>query len=170
MISLRATDPERDAVALHAVMGNEELCRFLSHPPKTTVSDTAAQLFEWVAKAPHHDWVIEPEGGGEAWGRVTIYEQNDDVWEAGIIICPLQQRRGIATRAMRLAIDRVDKSDAPRRIIADIDPDNVPSIKLFESLGFHYEGVMRQAWKTHMGIRDSVIMSLVATDPRLWRA
>jgi len=169
MIALRPTNPERDAPALHSIMGDSKSCRYLSHPPKITVADTAAQLAEWVALAPQHDWVIEPADGGKAWGRVTIYETNDNNWEAGIIICPDKQGRGIATQAMHLAIDRTDKSDAPRRIFADIDPDNVPSLKLFESLGFQHEGRLRQVSVTHIGIRDSVIMSLIATDPRRWR-
>jgi len=152
MISLRLTDPERDAVALHSVMGDADSCRYLSHPAKMTVSETAAKLAEWVGMAPHHDWVIVPEGGGKSWGRVTIYEKEDGVWEAGIIICPAQQKRGIAAHAMRLAIDRVDNDNAPRRIIADIDPDNTPSLKLFEGLGFQYEGRFRQAMETHIGV------------------
>lgn len=170
MISLRPTNPKRDAPALHSIMGDSESCRYLSHPPKATVADTAAQLAEWVAMAPQNDWAIEPVGGGEALGRVTIYETNDENWEVGIFICLDQQKRGLATQAMCLAIDHIDSINFPRRIFADIDPDNVPSLKLFANLGFQYEGRLRQVSETHIGVRDSVIMSLVATDPRRWRS
>ena len=169
MISLRATDPERDAPALHSVMGDGASCKYLSHPPKPSVSETAAQLANWVGMAPQHDWVIVAEGSAEALGRVTIYIRDDGNWEAGIFVCPNQQGCGIAAQAMRLAIDRVDQSDLPRRIMADIDPDNTPSLQLFASLGFQYEGRLRKVCETHIGVRDSVIMSLISTDPRVWR-
>ncbi|NEL61369.1 GNAT family N-acetyltransferase, partial [Escherichia coli] len=45
------------------------------------------------------------------------------------------------------------------RIAADIDPDNNASISLFLRVGFQREGILRQNWKTHIGRRDSVIMS-----------
>lgn len=169
MISLRPTDPERDAPALHSVMGDGPSCLYLSHPPTRSVSETAAHLSKWVTMAPQHDWVIVAEGSAEAVGRVTIYKRDDGNWEAGIIVCPSKQGCGIAAQAMRIAIDRVDQSDLPRRIIADIDPDNNPSLKLFASLGFQNEGRLRKVYETHIGIRDSVIMSLVNTDPRAWR-
>jgi RimJ/RimL family protein N-acetyltransferase len=44
------------------------------------------------------------------------------------------------------------------RLAADIDPDNSASISLFLRAGFQREGLLRGNWKTHLGIRDSVIM------------
>ena len=170
MIFLRATDPKRDAAALHSVMGDPQSCRYLSHPAKKSVAETAAQLSEWLVMAPDHDWAIVKEGAANTIGRVTIYEKDDGNWEAGIIICPAHQGCGFAAKAMRLAIDRVDQNDAPRRIMADIDPENTASLNLFTRLGFQTEGRLRQASITHIGVRDSVIMSLVNTDPRLWRS
>ncbi|HJS79675.1 MAG TPA: GNAT family protein [Vitreimonas sp.] len=45
------------------------------------------------------------------------------------------------------------------RLMADIDPDNSASISLFLRAGFQREGLLRQNWKTHLGVRDSVIMA-----------
>lgn len=45
------------------------------------------------------------------------------------------------------------------RIAADIDPDNNASISLFLRAGFQREGLLRGNWKTHLGIRDSVMMA-----------
>jgi RimJ/RimL family protein N-acetyltransferase len=47
------------------------------------------------------------------------------------------------------------------RIAADIDPDNNASISLFLRAGFQREALLRQNWKTHIGLRDSVIMSKI---------
>lgn len=169
MIKLRRTDPKRDAIRLHEVMGDEASCRYLSHPPFETVAGTQAQLEAWVGLAPDHDWAITSSGDDAAIGRVTIYEKENGLFEIGIIICPDARGKGVALNACQKAIDAVDKSDQPRRIMADIDPENLASLRLFERLGFHREGVLRANWQTHIGVRDSVIMSLVAADLRPWR-
>lgn len=57
----------------------------------------------------------------------------------------------------------------PWRIFADVDPDNLASIRTFEQLGFRHEGVLRGNWETHIGVRDSVILGLLRSDPRPWR-
>ena len=169
MIKLRATDPKRDAPELHKVMGDEASCRYLSHPPFQTIADTRAQLEAWVELAPNHDRAIVSDQSDTPLGRVTIYEKEAGLWEIGIIICPAARGRHVAYDACRLAIDSVDKTDQPRRIMADIDPDNPASLRLFEKLGFHHEGILRANWETHIGVRDSVMMSLIASDPRPWR-
>jgi RimJ/RimL family protein N-acetyltransferase len=45
------------------------------------------------------------------------------------------------------------------RLMADIDPDNSASISLFLRASFQREGLLRANWKTHLGVRDSVIMA-----------
>jgi len=51
-----------------------------------------------------------------------------------------------------------------RRLYADIDPDNTASIRLVEALGFQLEGRLREAWETHIGVRDSLIYGLTRSD------
>ena len=169
-ITLEPTDPARDAPYLHAIMGDEASCRYLSHPPLASVEETQAKLAEWSGLAPNNDWAIMIDGDSRTAGRVTIFEREDGNWEAGIIVCPWARGKGVAYAALMKAIDTVDAAGSPRRIIADIDPDNAASIALFTRLGFAREGIFRANWETHIGIRDSVIMSLIATDKRIWRA
>ncbi|MBL4617039.1 MAG: GNAT family N-acetyltransferase [Robiginitomaculum sp.] len=56
-----------------------------------------------------------------------------------------------------------------RRIFADVDPDNTGSKRVVEKLGFQFEGVARANWETHIGVRDSLIYGLIATDERQFR-
>lgn len=49
------------------------------------------------------------------------------------------------------------------------DDENMASIRLFERLGFQREGLLRANWKTHIGVRHSVIMGLIDIDPRVWK-
>ncbi|MEO0412502.1 MAG: GNAT family protein [Pseudomonadota bacterium] len=47
--------------------------------------------------------------------------------------------------------------------------DSALSIRLCERLGFRYEGTLRNQWHTHLGVRDTDMMSLIEEDPRPWR-
>jgi [ribosomal protein S5]-alanine N-acetyltransferase len=48
------------------------------------------------------------------------------------------------------------------RIAADIDPDNARSRRLFEALGFTLEGTLKHNWRTHLGLRDTVMYAKLA--------
>lgn len=85
------------------------------------------------------------------------------------MIAPSARGRNLAARSLALGIDDIFARKNARRILADIDPDNIASLKTFERLGFTREGYFRANWKTHIGIRDSVMFGLIDTDPRLWR-
>ena len=52
------------------------------------------------------------------------------------------------------------------RVFADIDPDNAASIGVVVRLGFRLEGRLRQAWKTHIGLRDSLIYGFLRDEYR----
>ena len=55
---------------------------------------------------------------------------------------------------------------ATRRLYADVDPDNLASVALLEGLGFQLEGRLREAWDSHIGLRDAMIFGLLR---REWR-
>jgi RimJ/RimL family protein N-acetyltransferase len=67
--------------------------------------------------------------------------------------------RGLASKALTLVVEHAFAALGLHRIAADIDPDNTSSISLFLRAGFQREGLLRGNWKTHLGIRDSVIMA-----------
>jgi RimJ/RimL family protein N-acetyltransferase len=53
-------------------------------------------------------------------------------------------------------------------VCADVDPDNIASARVFEQLGFRLEGRLRATWRTHIGVRDSLIFGLLPSDPHVW--
>ncbi|MEM8772181.1 MAG: GNAT family protein [Pseudomonadota bacterium] len=165
---LRPLDPVRDGPALHAIFGDEESCRYLPAPAFKTVEETIVQLKTWTDGYGDTSWAIVEAPGGEALGRAAIYRpvEDDGVWEVAVMVVPSAQGRGLAARAVAEAVNFGFDRKGARRIFADIDPDNTASVKVFERLGFHYEGRARALWKTHIGVRDSLIYSLLASDPR----
>lgn len=166
---VRPIDPEADGPALHAIYGDEESCRYLSRPAMASVTDTIAMMREWMGR-DDINWVLADSPNGPAIGRVSVYSAGrNNVWEAACMIAPTARGRNLAVRALALAIEEAFEQRGVRRIMADVDPDNIPSVRVFEKLGFGYEGRLRGEWETHIGIRDSLIYGLLRDDPRPWR-
>lgn len=168
-VALRILDPERDGEALHQIFGDEASCHFMAGPAVATLAETVAILTEWSAGCADTNWAIVDREGGEALGRIAMIPRGRDIWEAACMVVPAARGRGLAAKALALAIDHVFEKRGARRVFADADPDNLASVRTFEALGFQHEGVARANWKTHIGVRDSVILALIDTDPRPWR-
>ena len=167
---LRLLDPERDGAALHAVFGDEASCAYLAGPATKSVSETVSLLKKWNVGTEETTWAIVEREDGEALGRATLIPRGRNIWEVGVMLCPAARGRGLATEALTRMIDDVFEYRAARRVFADIDADNEPSLRLFERLGFQREGRLRGNWMTHIGERDSVIFGLLHYDPRPWRS
>jgi RimJ/RimL family protein N-acetyltransferase len=174
---LRPLDPDRDGEALHAIFGDEESCRYMTGPAHRTVAETIEQLNVWTKGLEETSWaIVEAEqlpspgsGRGEyppALGRIALIPRGRDVWEAACMVVPCARGRNLAGRALAAAIDYIFEKNGARRIFADVDPDNVASLRVFERLGFRREGLLRGNWETHIGVRDSVIYGLLRDDPR----
>ena len=166
MTILRPLDPARDGPALHAVFGDTESCRYLPDPPTRTVGETTALLRKWMTGCEDVTWAVTSEPDGDALGRVTYYREGaDGVWGAGCMIIPAARGKNLAAKALAQTVPYMFGVKKARRLFADIDPDNIASVRVFERLGFQYEGRLRAAWDTHIGIRDSLIYSLIDSDP-----
>ncbi|MBL8546551.1 MAG: GNAT family N-acetyltransferase [Hyphomonadaceae bacterium] len=147
-----------DAEALFAAHGDERTHHYWSGPAHRDVEQTRAYIADTIAMAGAHVWAIT-EDGGAALGRIALFVQREGVGEIGIIMIPDATGRGLASKALKLVIDYGFGPLDLHRIAADIDPDNNASLSLFLRGGFQREGLLRGNWKTHLGIRDTVMMS-----------
>ena len=167
---LRLLDIDRDGPALHAIFGDEESCMYMTGPATASVDETISLLKQWSVGTEKTTWAIVENEDSTALGRLTLIPRGRDVWEVGIMLAPAAKGRGLAFHALCEAIDHGFDDLGARRILADIDPDNLPSIRLFERLGFQHEGLLRANWETHIGVRDSIIMGLINADTRPWKS
>lgn len=166
---LRLLNIDRDAEAMHAIFGDPQSCAYLPEPATKTVAETKALLEKYDKGHERFSWVIIEEDESDALGRVKLMPHDESVFEAAVMIRPEAQGKGLASIAVSKALDFIFDQHAARRVFADIDPDNVASIKLFERLGFQHEGRLRATYETHLGVRDTALMSLIDTDPKIWR-
>jgi RimJ/RimL family protein N-acetyltransferase len=168
-ISLRPLSPDRDGEALHAIFGDEESCTYMTGPAYKTVAETVENLKNWTAGLEDFSWAVCESSDGPALGRVALIPRGRDIFEAACMIAPAAHGKNLAARALAIVIDEAFDKRGARRVFADVDPDNIASIRVFEKLGFQREGVLRGTWATHIGLRDSVIFGLLNSDPRPWR-
>jgi [ribosomal protein S5]-alanine N-acetyltransferase len=145
-----------DAEALFPAFSDAAVMRYWSGAPHADVIETRADVAWWLETNPDAAFAIEDPDGAVA-GRCGLYRVRDGVREVGVLLHPDYVGKGIASAAVRSLCGFGFSVLGLHRIVADIDPDNVASIRLFEACGFVYEGRFRHNWRTHLGLRDSVI-------------
>lgn len=154
---------EEDAEALWPVMSDPVLMTWWSSPPHQTIAETRAYVALNAAHDPYVTWAIT-EAGDAALGWVMLREQREKVGEIGYLLRRDRWGKGMAREAVSAVIDHAFVELGYRRLFADTDPDNTASNGLLERLGFRREGLLREEWETHLGIRDSVIWGLLASE------
>ena len=147
-----------DAEALFAAHSDPRTHQYWSSAAHKSVAQTAAYIEDTIAAG--HSWAIT-ENGGAALGRIALFQLREGVADIGIIMRPDATGRGLASKALALVCDYGLETLGLHRIAADVDPDNSASLSLFLRAGFQREGLLRGNWKTHLGIRDSVILGKV---------
>jgi RimJ/RimL family protein N-acetyltransferase len=108
------------ASMLYALLAEREPEESISHKAMPTFK----QHCEFLASEPYAVWYIIDEGAG------AVYLSKQD--EIGIGIMRAHQRKGLASQA----IQEIMRRHPRKRYLANINPHNLASLKLFGKLGF----------------------------------
>ncbi len=154
-LALRPLDPDRDAEALHASFGDAASATYMPYAPLASIDATRRKLARWGTPGTPQ-WAIVRDDG-PALGRVTLMSKREGVAEIGVQIVPAAQGTGLARRGV-CAVTVYGLGELGLvRVMADVDPDNEASRRLFERSGFTLEGRQKDTWVTHTGVADSLI-------------
>jgi RimJ/RimL family protein N-acetyltransferase len=154
-----------DAAALLPTLGDEGQCRYLTRPAFAS----EAELWDWLAAPdwPGLTWIAE-DARGEVAGRfVAVPGHGPRVFEIGYITAIARQGEGVARECTGALIDHLLDPAGPwraRKLTADVDTRNTPSIRLLEALGFTREGTLREHDETHIGLCDVYWYGLLASE------
>lgn len=69
--------------------------------------------------------------------------------------------KGYGREAMEALLKAAFERFNTNRFWLDVYPDNIPGINLYESLGMHRDGVLRQNYKAERGYLDQIIYSML---------
>jgi RimJ/RimL family protein N-acetyltransferase len=133
------TDADLDAMA--DLLGDPQVMRYY---PRSKTRDEAQRWIDWN-QANYRDvgfglWIIETSDGrfvGDCGLTMQEVEGEHEV-EVGYHVRPEFQNQGLATEAAR-ATKAVAVEHGLLRLIAIINPENVPSQRVAEKIGLRYE-------------------------------
>lgn len=158
-----------DSDALHPMYSDVDANTYGSRRATNSVEETRERVTKAIADTAWRAWAITLKGDDTALGTAVIgtvasYEKRQGkVTEIGYILSRAYWGRGYVTEAVAALIDMLF-ADGQRRVVADTDPDNAPSIAVLRRLGFTHEATLRAEWETHIGVRDSLIWGLLESE------
>ncbi|AOH85419.1 GCN5 family acetyltransferase [Sphingomonas panacis] len=158
--------PQRveDAEALHLAYRDVELMRFWSNGPHASVAETRDYLTARSGPSPWRGWVMTLADDDTAIGTLAAGEKRPGVVEIGYLLARAHWGRGYAREGVSRLLDLLFREEGARRVFADTDPENDASNRLLRSLGFTLEGLLRADWETHIGVRDTHLWGLLASE------
>jgi ribosomal-protein-alanine N-acetyltransferase len=153
-----------DAEALHPAYADPGVMQYWSSAPHTDLATTRTYLAPRVDDTDWQAWAITRSGDDRAIGTLAANLRRPGVSEIGYLLGRAHWGGGYAREAVGALIELLFRHRGMRRVFADTDPDNAASIALLERLGFVREGLLRAEWETHLGVRDTALYGLLASD------
>lgn len=138
------------------------------NPLKTMTKQEIAQMLESegselkdLRKYESYRWFVGLEN--EVVGSVSLKNISHSMGyaEIGYGIAESHHRRGLATAAVRLLVDKIFAETPLRRLIAFVHDQNQASCRVLEKLGFQEEGLLREHYMINGEPKDEVIYGLL---------
>ena len=152
---------QEDTAALFPTLSDDEQCLYLTRPAFTSQEE----LWGWLAEPGWNGrtWIAEDADGNVAGRFVAVPGHEVGVEEIGYVTCMDRQGEGIARECTAALVEHLFATGT-RKLTAEVDSDNAPSIRLLERLGFTREALFREHETTHAGLRDVAVYGLRASE------
>jgi len=155
-----------DSSAFFALRKNKEFSTYLDRD-KPEDEEEIKQLIESILQQFENNeaicWVISPIDREEFMGTISYWKIDKPHYRAeiGYGIHPDFQRKGYMSEVLQKVIDYGFREMNLHSIEANINPNNVASIKLVEKHGFIQEAYFKENYFYNGQFLDSAIFSLV---------
>lgn len=161
-----------DAPALFEIHRKAEAMRYFGTDPLKEL-DEARRIIEkfssWrTLPNPGVRWALESKENGELIGTCGLFAWNRE-WHkcsVGYELAEDSQGKGFMSEALRTAFSWGFKEMGLNRIEAQIHPNNAPSLRLAEQLGFRQEGLLREVARWDGQFRDLLQLGLLCKEFR----
>ena len=161
---------DADAPALFAIHGDRAAMRYFGADALTKPEQAGELIGKFAAwrKAPNPGvrWAIERKSDGALLGTCGVFAWNRD-WHkcaTGYELAASAWGQGFMREALASAFAWAFATMDLNRIEAQVHPDNAPSLKLLERLGFRAEGLLREVGRWNGQFHDLVQLGLLRRD------
>ena len=155
-----------DVDDLLGIFGDPEVMRYWSSPPladRTAAAALLAEIREFFARHTLYQWGVALPDEGTVIGTCTLtsFHAESARAEIGFALGREHWGRGYMSDAVAALLDYAFGPLGLRRLEADVDPRNGPSLRLLERVGFRREGLLRERWVTDGEVQDSIFFGLL---------
>jgi ribosomal-protein-alanine N-acetyltransferase len=164
-VRLRWLTPH-DIPALFEIFGDSEVCRYWSRPPlrnQAEARDLHNQIIRYFAERSLFQWGIAGIVDDRVIGTCTLASLTPEHSraEVGFALARAAWGQGYMAEALPALIRFAFESLNLHRLEADVDPRNLPSIRLLERMGFRREGLLRERYHLNGEIQDALFYGLL---------
>jgi [ribosomal protein S5]-alanine N-acetyltransferase len=164
-IRLRSIE-ESDLEQLFAVFSDPQVMRYWSTAPLRNL-DEALELLKEIQASNRQGtilkWGVALKPSDRLIGTITLFhmDQSNGRAEIGYAQARAYWGNGYINEALQALLKYSFEELKLRRLEADVDPRNIPSIKTLERLGFQKEGFLRERWDVNGEIQDALFYGLL---------
>jgi len=157
---------EDDVDALYEVFSDPRVMRYWSSGPLAN-REAAAAMQREIADGNLNDtmwkWALALRDTNKLIGTVTLFHLNlsNGRAEIGYAMGSAHWGKGYMNEALTALIVHAFDVVGLRRLEADVDPRNTPSVRTLERLGFQREGFLRERWHVGGELQDALFYGLL---------
>lgn len=157
---------EDDIDSLYEIFSDPQVVRYWSFGPLAG-RDAAAAMQREIADSNLKDtmwkWGLALRDTNRLIGTTTLFNLSlsNGRAEIGYAMGRTHWGNGYMNEALTALIDHAFETVKLRRLEADVDPRNTPSIRTLERLGFQREGFLRERWHVEGEIQDAYFYGLL---------
>ena len=147
----------RDAADLFAIYGDPEVMRFVGEPPfpePATVGLMLTSVARLLAAGESLEWGVAVREGGRVIGTCGLHSFDEHLCQAemGCMLARRHWGQGLMGEALTAVMEYAGELGI-HTLLADIEPENLPSQRLFGRLGFVWQGETRYRLLLGEGVR-----------------
>jgi ribosomal-protein-alanine N-acetyltransferase len=157
---------EDDIDSLYEIFSVPQVMRYLDRGPLADREAAVAfqrEIAEGNENGKMFKWGIALRDSNTIIGTTTLFNLNLDNGRAelGYAMGHAYWGKGYMNEALTALVSHVFDVMELRRLEADVDPRNAPSIRTLERLGFQREGLLRERWHVNGEIQDAFFYGLL---------
>ena len=167
-LGLRALEAG-DVEDLYALFSDSQAMRYWNEPVFQSRDDASIYLDAVQREVVRGDlcqWAIALAGTGQlvGTGRLARIDARHGRADVSFFIARGFWGRRYGREALGLLLDHAFNELGLRRLEADVDPRNLPTLETLEALGFRREGYLRQRWQVNGETQDSILLGLLDSE------